>query len=149
MIWRSFLLSYQRESSSSSNLAAAKKDTRSPTNKSIPYKSYHTNPTIQIPLQQKSSPYSLVKKSNLHWYPMAFFKAPKSQKENVCSCSKCYNTLNIYCFSHLPYLCMILIVKVTLFIFYWVGHLSCSSFVAPGPLLANGTCNLRLYLSLF
>ena len=45
---------------------------------------------------------------------MAFFKAPKSQKENVCSCSKCYNILNIHCFSHLPYLCMILIVKVTL-----------------------------------
>ena len=45
---------------------------------------------------------------------MAFFKATKSQKENVCSCSKCYNILNIYCFSHLPYLCMILIVKVTL-----------------------------------
>ena len=45
---------------------------------------------------------------------MAFFKAPKSQKENVCSCSKCYNILNIYSFSHLPYLCMILIVKVTL-----------------------------------
>ena len=40
---------------------------------------------------------------------MAFFKAPKSQKENVCSCSKCYNIANIYCFSHLPYLCMILI----------------------------------------
>ena len=49
---RSFLLSYQRECSSSSNLAAAKKDTRSPTNKSIPYKS---------PLK-KCSPYSLVKK---------------------------------------------------------------------------------------
>ena len=45
---------------------------------------------------------------------MAFFKAPKSQKENVCSCGKWYNILNIYCFSHLPYLCMILIVKVTL-----------------------------------
>ena len=40
---------------------------------------------------------------------MAFFKAPKSQEENVCSCSKCYNILNIYCFSHLPYLCTILI----------------------------------------
>ena len=26
---------------------------------------------------------------------MAFFKAPKSQKENVCSCSKCYIILNI------------------------------------------------------
>ena len=45
---------------------------------------------------------------------MAFFKAPKSQKENVYSCSKCYNILNIHCFSHLLYLCMILIVKVTL-----------------------------------
>ena len=45
---------------------------------------------------------------------MAFFKAPKSQKENVYSCSKCYIILNIHCFSHLPYLCMILIVKVTL-----------------------------------
>ena len=44
----------------------------------------------------------------------AFFKAPKSQKENVYSCSKCYIILNIHCFSHLPYLCMILIVKVTL-----------------------------------
>ena len=42
---------------------------------------------------------------------MAFFKAPKSQKENVYSCSKCY-ILNIHCFSHLPYLCMILIVKL-------------------------------------
>ena len=42
---------------------------------------------------------------------MAFFKAPKSQKENV---YKCYIILNIHCFSHLPYLCMILIVKVTL-----------------------------------
>ena len=45
---------------------------------------------------------------------MAFFKAPKSQKENVYSCSKYYIILNIHCFSHLPYLCMILIVKVTL-----------------------------------
>ena len=45
---------------------------------------------------------------------MAFFKAPKSQKENVYNCSKCYIILNIHCFSHLPYLCMILIVKVTL-----------------------------------
>ena len=45
---------------------------------------------------------------------MAFFKTPKSQKENVYNCSKCYIILNIHCFSHLPYLCMILIVKVTL-----------------------------------
>ena len=45
---------------------------------------------------------------------MAFFKAPKSQKENIYSCSKCYIILNIHCFSHLPYLCMILTVKVTL-----------------------------------
>ena len=45
---------------------------------------------------------------------MAFFKAPKSQKENVYNCSKCYIILNIHIFSHLPYLCMILIVKVAL-----------------------------------
>ena len=45
---------------------------------------------------------------------MAFFKVPKSQKENVYGCSKCYIILNIHCFSHLSYLCMILIVKVTL-----------------------------------
>ena len=45
---------------------------------------------------------------------MVFFKAPKSQKENVYNCSKCYIILNIHCFSHLPYLYMILIVKVTL-----------------------------------
>ena len=54
---------------------------------------------------------------------MAFFKAPKSQKENVCSCSKCYNILNIYCFSHLPYLCIILIVKVTLDNIYFIFRL--------------------------
>ena len=29
---------------------------------------------------------------------MAFFKAPKSQKENVYNCSKCYIILNIHCF---------------------------------------------------
>ena len=34
-------------------------------------------------------------------------------------------------------------------IFYGAGHLSCSSFVAPGPLLANGTCNLRLIYLFF
>ena len=45
---------------------------------------------------------------------MAFFKAPKSQKENIYNGSKCYIILNIHCFSHLPYLCMISIVKVTL-----------------------------------
>ena len=45
---------------------------------------------------------------------MAFFKAPKSQKENLYNCSKCYIILSKHCFSHLPYLCMILIVKVTL-----------------------------------
>ena len=43
---------------------------------------------------------------------MAFFKAPKSQTENVNNCSKCYIILNIHCFSHLPYLCMILITGV-------------------------------------
>ena len=47
---------------------------------------------------------------------MAVFKAPKSQKENVCKlqCNICFITLNICCFCHLPSLDMNLIVKVTL-----------------------------------